>query len=65
MLALRLSEGLIFRNYEQRFGKSVPQNIIKKARELEKHGLVNVDDDSISLTVRGFLVSNSIISSLI
>lgn len=65
MLALRLSEGLIFRNYEQRFGKSIPQNIIKKARELEEHGLVNADDDSISLTVRGFLVSNSIISSLI
>ncbi len=65
MLALRLSEGLIFKNYEKRFGKPVSESIIKKARELEKHGLVKLDKDSVSLTVRGFLVSNSVICSLI
>ena len=65
MLALRLSEGLIFKNFEKRFGKAVPERIIKKAFELQKHGLLNVDDYSISLTVQGFLVSNSIISELI
>ena len=65
MLALRLSEGLVFDNFKKRFDKSVPDNIIKKARELEKHGLVKVDGNSISLTVQGFLISNSIISELI
>ncbi len=65
MLALRLSEGLVFDKFQKRFGKSVPENITKKACELQKHGLVKVDDNSISLTVQGFLVSNSIISSLI
>ena len=62
MLALRLSEGLVFDKYEKRFGKSVSENIIKKARELEKHGLVKLDNNSVSLTVQGFLVSNSVIS---
>lgn len=65
MLALRLSEGLEFENYEKRFGKPVSENIIKKARELEKHGLLNIKNNSISLTVQGFLVSNSVICSLI
>ncbi len=65
MLALRLSEGLVFDKYEKRFGKSVSKETIKKVRELQKHGLVNIDDNSISLTVQGFLVSNSVISSLI
>ncbi len=65
MLALRLSEGLVFKKYENRFGKSVSEETIKKARELQKHGLVNIDDNSISLTVQGFLISNPVISSLI
>ncbi len=65
MLALRLSEGLVFDKYEKRFGKTVPETVIKKARELQKHGLLNIQDNSISLTVQGFLVSNSIITSLI
>lgn len=65
MLALRLSEGLIFENYKKRFGKFVSENLVKKAEELEKHGLVNVTNHNISLTVNGFLVSNSVICSLI
>lgn len=65
MLALRLSEGLIFDNYEKRFGKSINESVISKAKELEKHGLVKVTDYNISLTVDGFLVSNSVITSLL
>lgn len=64
MLALRLSEGLVFEKFEKQFGKPASENIIKKARELQKHGLTTVDDYSISLTVQGFLVSNSVICSL-
>ncbi len=65
MLALRLSEGLIFENYKKRFSKSVPENLIKKAQELEKHGLLKLTDYNISLTVDGFLVSNSVICALV
>ncbi len=65
MLALRLTEGLIFSNYKERFGKEIPNDIIKKAKELEKHGFVKICEDNISLTVNGFLISNSVICSLL
>lgn len=65
MLALRLSEGLIFENYRQKFGHGLSESTIKKAKELEKHGLLNISDSGISLTVKGFLVSNSVINALI
>lgn len=65
MLALRLTEGLVFENFEKRFGKPISDSVIRKAKALEKHGLVKVTDKNISLTVNGFLVSNSIISELI
>ena len=55
----------LFEKYENRFGKPVSENTIKKARELQKHGLVTVNENSISLTVQGFLVSNSVITALI
>ena len=65
MLALRLTEGLVFENYKNRFGKSVPESMIQKAKSLEKHGLVKVTEENISITPNGFLISNSIISELI
>ena len=65
MLALRLSEGLNFENYIKRFGKSVSDLMIQKAKQLEKHGLVEVTESEIRLTVNGFLLSNSVISSII
>lgn len=65
MLALRLCEGLNFGKFKKRFGHSVPENMIKKAIELGKHGLVNISDSAISLTVNGFLVSNQVILNLI
>lgn len=65
MLALRLSEGLIFENFEKRFGKTISSEIIEKAKGFEKHGLVKVTNKNISLTVDGFLVSNSVICELI
>ncbi len=65
MLALRLSEGLIFENLKKRFGKDISEVLIQKAKELKKHKLINVTDKNISLTVDGFLVSNSVISNLL
>lgn len=65
MLALRLNEGLNFKKFKEKFGHSIPENIIKKAFELQKHGLVNITENEISLTVNGFLVSNQVIINLI
>ena len=41
------------------------KNIIAKAKELEKHGLLTVDENKIALTVKGFLVSNSVIAAIL
>ena len=64
MLALRLSRGLRFKEYEQKFGKPYDPLLIKKAENFEKAGYCKVDDEGISLTDEGMLVSNSIIYNL-
>ena len=64
MLSLRLSEGLTKKGYRERFGKDIPEDIFEKARPLEKTGLLKITDDGISLTKEGFLLSNSIITTL-
>lgn len=65
MLSLRLTKGLSFEEYKNRFGKKLPETVIEKAKLLEKHGLVHVSSDSVSLTENGFLLSNSIIAELL
>ena len=65
MLALRLTEGLIFENFEKRYGKRLPDCIIEKAEFLQKHGLVTVDGKRLALTKQGFLLSNSVICELL
>ncbi len=65
MLSLRLSRGLVFSEFRERFNSDLPDSVIKKARLLEKGGLCRVDDIRIFLTDKGMLVSNSIISELL
>lgn len=63
MLKLRLSEGLLFDEIES-FNESIDK-IIKKAQSLEKAGLVDINDNRIRITQKGFLVSNEIIVKLV
>ncbi len=65
MLALRLSEGLVFKKYKERYNKNLDEIIIKVAKKLEGHGWVVCSDESISLTKKGFLLSNPVIRELI
>ncbi len=65
MLSLRLTQGLIFKRFEERFFEAVDEKIIKKAKFYEKHGLVKCTDDGISLTEKGFLLSNTVIAELL
>lgn len=65
MLALRLKEGLCFKKYRKRFGKDLPDIIKKAALPLKRAGLLNINDDSISLTDCGMLLSNSVITNLL
>ena len=65
MLRLRLTEGLVFSQAEERFGHAVEQATLEKARELSRLGLTVCDCDHIALTRQGFLVSNAVISEMI
>lgn len=65
MLALRLGEGLQDGRVFKRFGFHIPSKIIEKAKKYENNGFAVIKDNSISLTAKGFLVSNSIIGELL
>ncbi len=65
MLRLRLTQGLINSDVKQRFGFGIPRKMLEKAEILAKNNLVTVDSNSISLTPKGFLVSNSIMATLL
>lgn len=65
MLSLRLSRGLVFEEYEARYGEKIGEDIVKKAKRLETAGLVICDQNHISLTNKGMLVSNAIIGEFI
>lgn len=65
MLALRLKRGLVFSEYEGRFGEKISEATLKKARLLEKEGLCVLSEDNLSLTDRGMLLSNAIIGEFI
>lgn len=60
MLRLRLSEGLNLNDV-----KTKKDAIIKKIPPLIKAGYVNFDNETVSLTEKGFIVSNSVIEYLI
>lgn len=64
MLRLRLAEGLIRHDTERRFGKGCFEKVLDKAKKYKGTNLLNISEDSISLTKRGFLVSNTIIAEL-
>ncbi|MBQ6264195.1 MAG: radical SAM family heme chaperone HemW [Clostridia bacterium] len=65
MLALRLTEGLQNSKVKERFNFDIPAEIFENAKRFEQNGLIKICDDTISLTAKGFLVSNAVIGSLI
>ncbi len=65
MLRLRLTEGLKSENVKARFGFDIPPEMLERAKKFEQNGMAKVTENSISLTSKGFLVSNSIIAELL
>lgn len=65
MLSLRLTEGLNFAEYENRYGAPLPSPALQKIRQFTQLGYMESDGEHARLTTKGFLVSNSIISELI
>ncbi|MGN0620311.1 MAG: radical SAM family heme chaperone HemW [Porcipelethomonas sp.] len=60
MLGLRLNKGICVDDFPDE-----KEAILKKAAKFEKAGFVKIENNVLSLTPKGFLVSNSIISDLI
>lgn len=65
MLRLRLSEGLKNQDYKLKFKRDIPNVYYHRAMKYESLGYLLVDGNSIQLTPKGFLVSNSIIANII
>ena len=65
MLRLRLSEGLKNEDVVERYGFNIPDRLYENAGKFEKMGLLVSDHNSIRLSRKGFLLSNSIISGIL
>lgn len=65
MLSMRLKTGLVFSKYTDNFHLPVPRQCIAVAKKYERYGYTKADDTSVSLTPKGFLVSNAIIAEML
>lgn len=65
MLSLRLKTGLIFKEYETKYGEPLPHFTIQKIKQYSKMGYMKIDDNKACFTPKGYLVSNLILSELI
>ena len=65
MLALRLSEGLIFDSFIEKYGKGPINGLHERLEYYDALGYGNLSENRFNLTEKGFLISNTIISDLI
>ncbi len=65
MLSLRTDLGLSFSEYEKKSSTKINTSFLRKCETFQKAGLLNMSNDVVVLTEKGYLVSNAIISELI
>ena len=65
MLSLRLREGLSVDYLKDEYDYELNKNLIRTLNNLSNEGLVDFTNNTISLTKKGFLVSNSVINYII
>ena len=65
MLQLRLAKGLQQTLCRQRFGHSIPEGMIEKAKPFVFHGLMELDENGLRFTLQGNLVSNTILAEIL
>ncbi len=65
MLNLRLCEGLQNQKVMERFGHAIPNDIYEKSKVFVDNGFMTADKNKITLTRKGFLMSNTILSSIL
>ena len=62
MLALRLEEGLSEEKIKARFNKGYSEKFYETAEDLEKNGFLTLKNGVLSFTLKGMLLSNSLIT---
>jgi coproporphyrinogen III oxidase-like Fe-S oxidoreductase len=60
MLSLRLKKGLNLTELSEKWGKELTPLQNKKLKMLEKQGYITFEDNTVSLTPKGFLMENAI-----
>ena len=65
MLGLRLESGISLSEYKTKFGVDFVTGREEKIQNLLELGYISLTEDNLSLTERGFYVSNSILTSLL
>lgn len=65
MLKLRLSDGFLLSEYEERFGRSFTDGKTDILERFRKAELLTISDGSLKLTERGFYLSNSILVEIL
>lgn len=65
MLSLRLKEGLDLNKLQNKYNLTLDKSFDYKLNKLKAENLIEYDNNIISLTVKGFLVSNSVINYII
>lgn len=64
MLRLRLNEGLDLQK-AAKMGLEIPNDFLDKCRIYEPHGLLEIDGDTVRLTLKGFLVQNELLAEIL
>jgi oxygen-independent coproporphyrinogen-3 oxidase len=64
-LGLRRTAGIDLDHYDRMFGPVATNNLRKKIRKLDGSGLFQIENARLSLTMRGFLLSNEALTSIL
>ena len=60
MLSLRLKSGLNLSELKDKWGKELTPLQLKKLEMLKNHGYITFENNTVSLTPKGFLMENAI-----
>ncbi|NTW64708.1 MAG: hypothetical protein HGB21_00120 [Nitrospirae bacterium] len=64
-LGLRRTDGIDLDHYDRMFGPVATNSLRKKIKKLDGSGLFQIENTRLSLTMRGFLLSNEALTSIL
>ena len=65
MTRLRTVKGLLIEEFSSKFGNEAKENLLQNALKYKKSGHLKEEGDRLSLTEKGFLIYNTVLSDLI